>query len=289
MAGQPNITPRPPTLLLDAVIVWRYGPVSTINEDGGFGLKFKKLCMSLTLGLILLPHTESFAHDGSNTSKYGIVDAGDDFSPSGSSDDSFNGYRVFLSSPRHSDSGNRGECTNPGYQENVNGRQWNWRAANGEYINTTYAPTSHNRNLHSRGYQVRVSRNVKDNGYLDNIQASQNFGANMHIVTHTNASNGCQSSANYMLVMWEDDADTRDDKDLASAIVTSLGPVAPGADTLLRRTDLAELDRNSPQGDAYVELAFHDRQASQTWVHDESQDHQWRYGLSVDNYLDYPS
>jgi len=231
----------------------------------------------------------ALAHDGGDTPALGIVDVQDGFYPTGSSDDPFNGFRVFLSSPRHADSGSRGECTDPGYQENVNGRQWNWRAANGDWYSELYDPTLHNRNLHGRGYYVRVSPNTKDNGYLDNIEMSKNFGANLHIVTHTNAASGCESSANYLLVMWKQDADAYDDKDLATALKNNIEDYAPGGQVLQQRTNLAELDRNAPRGDAYVELVFHDHQAAQRWIHDKTPNNQFTYGLSVDQYLDYPS
>src|SRR6202008_525747 len=38
----------------------------------------------------------------------------------------WNGYKVYLSSPTHTDSGHRGEC---GWEENANGNHWNSNAA----------------------------------------------------------------------------------------------------------------------------------------------------------------
>lgn len=108
-------------------------------------------------------YSSATAHDGSDTAIYGIVTSVDYFaSDNGLNDDIQNGRRVSLSSPRHTDSGSRGECMNPGRQENENGRGFNWRAANGNYVGTTYSTTNRSRNLHARGYYVLVGPNTKD-------------------------------------------------------------------------------------------------------------------------------
>ena len=219
----------------------------------------------LALGFVATP--PAMAHDGSNTLRLGIANDEDTFSPFGVSDDNFNGFKVFLSSPRHDDSDSRGECTNPGRQENVNGRQWNWMAANGNYYDTVYDPSNHSRNLHGRGYKVHVSRNTKDNGYVANRTMSQNWGAQLHVVTHTNAdgSTGCSSeSANYFLAEWEHDGNAYDDRDLAQAFHDRMKDVAPGGQNIWRATNLAELETNAPRGDAYIELVFHTKPAAQS-------------------------
>lgn len=136
------------------------------------------------------------AHDDGSTGPIGIYSTTDYISPSGSRDQSYNGYRVFLSSPRHSDSRYRGECLPPnyqGYEENGNGRKFNWYAANGNYRGWDYVPDSVGRNLHWRGYQVAVSANVRDDGYIANRTLSRNWGSHAHIVSHSNASSGCAS------------------------------------------------------------------------------------------------
>lgn len=231
------------------------------------------------------------AHDDANTTRYGIVDTGDNFAPFGTSDDGANGFRVFLSSPRHADSGSRGECMNPGRQENVNGRQWNWMAANGNYFGGVYSPSSHGRNIHGRGYNVRVSRNSKDNGYLDTITNSQNYGSHVHVVTHTNANGGCGNAASYFLAMYR--GGHANDQGLAQRFYNNMRNVAPGGenigtDTTWTGGTLAELGRNAPYGDAYIELAFHTNQPAQSWVYYETDPNSWNYGVAIDEHLGYP-
>jgi hypothetical protein len=222
-----------------------------------------------------------------SVSATGITSTNYYFSPSGSTDDPYNGYKVFLSSPRHADSGSRGECRSPGYEENVNGRQFNIAAANGVYMLDKYTayPNDHNRNVHARGYQVAVSRNSHDDGYLDNRTLSRNWGANLHIITHTNATSGCGSATqNYLLTMYEDS----NDQVLASRLRTELDPYVPGSSQLVHRTDLAELATNASNGDAYVELQMHDVQSTQQWIYDTSFTVAYRYGVAIDAYLGYP-
>lgn len=235
----------------------------------------------------------ALAHDGADTARYGIVNASDDFNPSGSTDDSDNGYRIYLSSPRHSNSGSRGECMNPGRQENVNGREWNWYAANGFYYAGLYQPSSHNRNVHSRGYRVRLSPNTKDDGYMENSTASQNYGSDLHIVTHTNAAgNGCPNSTSYFLAIYR--GGQQKDQDTAQAFYDIMKDVAPGGqnigtDTAWFGGTLAELSTNASMGDAYMELVFHTNQSAQSWIYSETDPNAWNYGYAVDTRLGYPS
>lgn len=226
------------------------------------------------------------AHDGTTADPTGI--SGGDFiiSPSGGSDDAFNGYRIFLSSPRHADSGSRGECMNPGRQENVNGRYWNWYAANGNSVGAYYDTTNRSRNLHSRGYSVRVSKNAKDNGYLENSQTSANWGSHIHVVTHTNASpsGGCGAAGDYLLTIWNN----ANDHQLADIFRPNLNSYIPGSTTNWQDPNLAELNTNRPLGDVYIELQFHTNQARQQWLYNNSDKYSYLYGLSVDQYLGYP-
>lgn len=234
----------------------------------------------------LLPSVPASAHDGDTTvGPYGIVSTTQTFSPSGSSDDSYNGYRVYLSSPRHVDSGSRGECWNPGRQENENGRGANWRAANGVYVGDTYSPTSHSRNLHARGYRTYVSKNTKvADGFLHNRTESWNLGAHLHIVTHSNASSGCNSSASYLLTHYNQS----NDQQLASDLRQQLDGWVPGSSQQWQRTDFAELSTNAPHGDAYVELQFHDNQTTQSWLYSSIYRAAWAYGAGVDVHMGYP-
>lgn len=212
----------------------------------------------------------------------------------------YNGYRVYLSSPTHSDSGFRGECRNPGWEENVNGRAWNYYAALGEYHNDVYNPNSPYRNIRTRGYQVVVSGNPRNNDYIGNRTRSNNWGADLHIVSHTNASKPCPDGTQYTLGMWRAH-DVTYGKALAVRLTTVVGNVAPGptrnwcagSDPACGSGGLAELSAQAPRK-AYMELIFHTNQASQTWFKGTgnadrgSQRYAWRYGAAIDNELGYP-
>jgi hypothetical protein len=239
------------------------------------------LAMCLCFAYLSVP--PALAHDGSDTSPTAVTASEDRFAPFGQNDDPYNGYRVYLSSPRHRDSGSKGECRNPGHEENVNGREWNWLAANGNYIGDIHTTTSHGRNLHARGYGVIVSPNSRDNGYMQNLYASRNWGSDIHIVTHTNGTGGCPSNTSYLLTMWNSSADHA----LAGELGRVLDPGIPG-DLRSWSADFAELSTNARRGDAYVELQFHDNPYANAWLASESIHHAWRYGYAVDQYLGYP-
>lgn len=223
----------------------------------------------------------SSAHDDADTPKMGYVWKADYFTPQGKNDDKANGVRVYLSSPRHSDSGHRGECED-GLDENINGRKWNFMAANADFHG---GKKSHKRNLHARGYTVLVSPNSRDNGYLNNREQSQNWGADLHIITHSNASVGCPGSASYLWLGYNQS----NDLSLARALGDALDPQNPGGVTYQQRTELAELSTNAPLGDAYVEIAFHDNPAAQLWMRTKMRFATWAVGLGVDRYLKYPT
>lgn len=212
----------------------------------------------------------------------------DYISPSGSRDQAYNGYRVFLSSPTHSDSRYRGECRPPsyeGYEENVNGRKFNWYAANGNYRGWDYVPNSVGRNLHSRGYQVIVSINGRDDSWPEKQTTVHKLGSEVHIVTHSNAvADGCPSSASYLLTMYYNGQD----RALGSAIRGNLSPEVPGSSVEAYRSDLGELRTDREYGDAYVELQFHTNVSAQAWMYGSSHRAAYAYGLGVDSHLGYP-
>jgi hypothetical protein len=234
--------------------------------------------------LVCVSVPPALAHDAADSTSTAVTSKADLFAPRGAHDDPYNGYRVYLSSPRHRESGRKGECRNPGLEENVNGRRWNWLAANGTHIGDRNSPTIHARNLHARGYAVTVSPNSRDNGYLQNLHASRNWGADLHIVTHSNGIAGCPSHESYLLTMWS----SATDKALATTLGWALDPVVPGGRRGWQRTNLAELGTNAPRGDAYVELQFHDNPTAQAWIYRRSVQNAWRYGYAVDRYLGYP-
>jgi hypothetical protein len=160
--------------------------------------------------------------------------------------------RVYLSSPRHASSGSRGEC---GWEENVNGRTTNMWAATGD--------TPSYKGLAGRNYLVYVSANAKDNGFLQNREESNNVGAEVHVVTHTNANVGCGDAAQYLLVMFkEGDANSVALKD---QLVAKLDPVVPGhMNSWNCFGTLAECSANAPHV-AYLELFFHTNKAATDW------------------------
>ena len=134
-----------------------------------------------------------------------------------------NEKKVYLSAPRHSDSGSRGEL---GWEENINGRHWHYYAATGNYIGGHFS-SSPSRNLRARGYAVKVSANARDDGYIASRKASNNWGATVHITTHTNAGGG-----DYMLIMVDNDTATAKDRKLRSQMDLVVGSVVPGTEVL---------------------------------------------------------
>ena len=190
----------------------------------------------------------------------------------------WNNYRVFLSSPRHANSGSRGEC---GWEENHNGRSVNYHAADGYYYQEVYNTTHEHRNLRSRGYRIMVSRNTRDDGFLANRTTGNNWGAHVYIVTHTNAINGClNNNTNYLLTMFNGSSA------LANALGTNLDPVLPNNWNQWSAT-WAELYANAPHR-AYVEFVFHDNVLADQWFQQNYYKVAWRYGLAIDQHLGYP-
>ena len=191
----------------------------------------------------------------------------------------YNGVKVYLSNARHPDSGGRGEC---GWQENANARRWSGIAANGDagwdFVST--------------GYRVTVSANSKDNGYLLNRTASNNWGADVHLVTHTNASPSgpCPRSDNYLLVMYR--SGNANSTALANKLLANMTPL-PGTRNSWDCDTLSECSAAAPYR-AYVELFFHTNQSAVTWFQagypdaDASKRYAWSYRLSVDKQLNYP-
>jgi hypothetical protein len=162
----------------------------------------------------------------------------------------WNGVRVYLSSPRHASSGQRGEC---GWEENVNGRIFNLYAADLNESGET---------LTTRGYEARVSPNSRDDGWRLNRDESDNWGADVHIVTHTNAYVGCDNAAQYLLVMYKSgDANSAG---LTDDLLQQLDPQVPGGRNSWNCDNLGECAAAAPHI-AYIELFFHTNQAASDW------------------------
>jgi hypothetical protein len=171
-----------------------------------------------------------------------------------------NGVRVYLSSPRHSNSGKRGEC---GWEENINGRLVNLDAATATYGSYGLADDWE--------YEVVVSGNPHDDGYLKNREASNNFGADLHLVTHTNANGaGCGDSAQYLLTMFN--SANANSVALANQMATALDPVVPGHKNTWNCDGLAECGAQAPHV-AYLELFFHTNEVAADWFMATGGDH----------------
>ncbi|MGH9890702.1 MAG: hypothetical protein ACREA0_01700 [bacterium] len=105
-----------------------------------------------------------------------------------------NGYRVYLSAPTHPNSGSKGECR-PGWDENINGRFWNFYSTISSYYAEKKAPDSQWRNLKARGYWTLVSGNIdyydsrykSSVGYKNHRSEANEWGAHVYLTTHTNA------------------------------------------------------------------------------------------------------
>lgn len=212
------------------------------------------------------------------TPPHEISDVSETFEPKGVA---WNGVKVYLSSPRHASSGQRGEC---GWEENVNGRIFNLYAAD---LNDT------GDTLSTRGYQTRVSPNTRDDGWRLNRDESNNWGADVHIVTHTNAYVGCDNAAQYLLVMYKTgDANSTG---LASHLLGQLDPQVPGGQNSWNCDNLGECASDAPHI-AYIELFFHTNQAAADWFIGPGEDPEAtgamdaspRLGLALDEHLGYP-
>ena len=211
---------------------------------------------------------------------HGISDVSETFEPRGVA---WNGVKVYLSSPRHASSGERGEC---GWEENINGRTFNLYAADlndSETLGT----------LTTRGYQTRVSANSRDDGWRLNREESNNWGANVHIVTHTNAYVGCDNTAQYLLVMFKTgDANSIGLKD---ELLAHLDPQVPGGRNSWNCDNLGECG-SSAAHIAYIELFFHTNQAATDWFIGPgdvpeargAMDASPHLGVALDEHLGYP-
>ncbi len=201
----------------------------------------------------------------------------------------FNGFRVYLSSPTHTNSGGRGEL---GWEENINGRHWGYYAAIGNYVDG-FISSSQYRSLTSRGYKVTLSQNDRNGDFIGNRNRSDNWGADVHLVTHSNAAGG-----NYFLAMVDDATNTASDLTLRAELAARVGPAVPG--TEIESTDnspftgnLGELRAVAPYN-VYVELFFHDTQSHVDWFGSGDdwgrsvKNDPWRYGWAIDRTLGYP-
>lgn len=195
----------------------------------------------------------------------------------------WNGYKVYLSSPTHIESGAKGEC---GWEENINGRYFNYYAAS---VFTQSAGS-----FYDRGYSVQVSGNPRDDSYVSHVDEANNWGAQIYIVTHTNGiGSGCPQTPSYLRVMY--DSTVSYSLTLKNMLVANLDPVTPGGESPAS-CELTFHECWAPWAwyRAYVELFFHTNVAATNWFQgggfegEGGVTESWRYGYSVDVILGFP-
>lgn len=215
----------------------------------------------------------------------------------------FNGYRVYLSSPTHTNSGGRGEI---GWEENINGRHWNYYAAQGNYVNEVWSSWS-GRNIIARGFHATVSENSRNAQFMAHVDRANAWGADVYVTTHTNCCGG-----EYLLIMRDDSTSTSLDRKLqedlyyyvgdyvaASGRLGVPGNNAPIADSIddspyTSGRDLGELgSANDAPYNVYSELIFHTSRTQVNWFGSGSNwkevtNSTWRYGAGIDRALGWP-
>lgn len=202
--------------------------------------------------------------------------------------DNWNGYRVYLSPARHSDSGGRGECQ---LEENVNGYLAANNSTNAQFNNEHF-------NLRERGYKVRIG-----NGTVSTAIANSNsWGADLHIPLHSNARGGgvpCAQASSAHGTWGIHEGNLFDDL-LAQELVqwigrqqSGLGQASPGTNdrtcltpNCTNEDSLGEI-RETDGVSAYMELEFHTWNAGATYLSNANR-WSWRLAAAVDSYLDYP-
>lgn len=203
----------------------------------------------------------------------------------------WNGYRVYLSPARHTDSGGRGECGSLG--ENDLAYWVAWDATNGSYYNDVYDPSSVNRNLLARGYRVRIGRGTVQSA-IDNSNA---WGADLHIPIHSNADVAGQCSRTdasrfgTVVIYW---STSTNGQNLASQLRSTVGASSPGTNDMTcynpghpcTQITLGELRYTSAVA-AYLETEFHTWTTGYNWIYN-SPVWAWRIGWAVDSHLNYP-
>lgn len=202
----------------------------------------------------------------------------------------WNGYKVYLSPARHSDTGSRGECG--GNSENTMAYNAALNATNGEYYNDVPDTSSVYRNLRARGYQVRIGRGTVRSA-IDNSNA---WGANLHIPMHSNADFTGQCSRTdasrfgTVVIYWHTSSGG---PSLAASIRDIVGASSPGTNDFTcfnpghpcTTINLGELRETSAVA-AYIESDFHTWNTGVNWLNQPSWP--WRIGWAIDSYLGYP-
>lgn len=172
-----------------------------------------------------------------------------------------NGKRIYMSPARHNDSGSRGECNGVG--ENTMA-----------YYNSLDASTGSTASLTGRGYTVRLGTTT----YQEAVTNSNAWGADRHIVLHSNAIGGVscsyESGAHGTWVMHYETSTTG--KAVATSIKNAMGPKSPGTgdrvcanprDKCISFTAYELRYTSAPA--AYIEAEFHDWGTGANWLWDD--------------------
>lgn len=202
----------------------------------------------------------------------------------------WNGYKIYLSPARHTDTGSRAECG--GNSENAMAATAANNATNGNYYNDLYDPSSSYRNLRSRGYQVRIG----DGTLRSAIDNSNAWAANLHIPMHSNADVAGQctrtDASRFGTVVIYRDGSTNGQA-FAGRLRDHVGASSPGTRDYACRNpgdpcttiDLGEL-RETRAVAGYLESDFHTWNTGINWL--KSASWPWRIGWAVDSHLGYP-
>jgi len=199
----------------------------------------------------------------------------------------WNGYRIYLSPARHSNSGNRGECQ---LEENVNGFLAANNATNAEF-------QDQHKNLRERGYKVRIG-----NGTVATAIANSNsWGADLHIPLHSNAIPGvpCTHTSSGHGT-WGIHEGNLFDQLLAQDLVgwigeeqDGLGQASPGTgdrtchtQTCTAFDSLGEI-RETDGVSAYMELEFHTWNTGAAYLANANR-WSWRIPAAIDTFLGSP-
>lgn len=207
----------------------------------------------------------------------------------------WNGYRIYLSPARHTNSGSRGECGDKG--ENKLAYYAAWDAANTTYWKDRYNPDAPNRNLRARGYKVRIGRGTVSTA----ITRSNGWPADRHIVLHSNYLAGftCGNNDAFRFgthVIYRNGSvkGERLATQLKSALGEYDGLKSPGTNDIIcynpghpcTKIDLGEL-RETKAPAAYSETEFHSWNRGYNYLLDSFK-WAWRVGRAVDIHLGYP-
>jgi len=169
-----------------------------------------------------------------------------------------NGKRIYMSPARHSNSGSRGECNGVG--ENTMA-----------YWNARDASTGSTSSLTARGYTVRLGTTT----YQEAVTKSNAWGADRHIVLHSNAIGNVSctknSAAHGTWVIHYETSTTG--RALANSIKNAMGPYSPGTgdrvcanprDKCISFTAYELRYTNAPA--AYIEADFHTWDVGADWL-----------------------